>query len=73
MLKAEHPGTTDALIKAITKASKGTHTWGLFWLVQVIPHLPKQSATALEELLPTLPEKAVDQLLEAVTELKNKI
>lgn len=73
MLKAEHPGATDALISAIRKFSKGTRTWGLFWLAHVIPQLPKQALPALEELLPTLPENAVDQLMESVTELKNKI
>lgn len=73
MLKAEHPGTTDALITAIRKFAKGTRAWGLFWLAQVIPQMPKQALPALEELLPTLPEKMVDELMEAVTELKNKI
>lgn len=73
MLTAEHPGTIDALIAAIRKFAKGTRTWGLFWLAQVIPQMPKQALPALEELLSTLPEKMVDELMESITELKNKI
>lgn len=73
MLTAEHPGTTDALIGAIKKFSKGAHSWGIYWFTQLIPKMPKTALPALEELLPTLPEKTVDALMEAVTELKNKI
>jgi len=34
--------------------------------------LPKEAAPKLEALLPTLPDKAVDQLIGYVTELRNK-
>ena len=47
--------------------------YGLYWLGQLIPALPKQALPKLDALLPTLPEKAIDQLLHYVSELKTKI
>ena len=42
-----------------------------YWVGHLIPRLPKAEALPkLEALLPTLPEKMIDQLLDYVTELK---
>ncbi|MGE3406790.1 MAG: HEAT repeat domain-containing protein [Pirellulales bacterium] len=72
MIEMQHPAATDLLIAAIAKTTKGTHAYGLYSLGQLIPHLPKSALPALEALLPTLPDKAVDTLLDYVTQLKNK-
>ncbi|HUE71141.1 MAG TPA: HEAT repeat domain-containing protein [Pirellulaceae bacterium] len=72
MVRIKHPAATDAAIAAITKLAKDTHSYGLYWVGQVIPSLPKDALPKLEALLPTLPEKAIDQLLDYVTQLKNK-
>jgi hypothetical protein len=72
MVRVEHPQATDAAITAIEKHAKGTQAYGLYWIGQLIPRLPKEALPKLEALLPTLPEKAIDQLLDYMTQLKTK-
>jgi hypothetical protein len=72
MIHVQHPAATDSLIAAIEKHSKGTHSYGLYWIANLIPLLPKEALSKFETLLPKLPEKAIDQLLDYVTQLKNK-
>ncbi len=72
MVRVEHPQAADATIAAIEKHAKGSQAYGLYWVGQVIPSLPKKALPKLEALLPKLPEKAIDQLLDYVTQLKNK-
>jgi hypothetical protein len=73
MVRVQHPAATDSVIAAIEKAAKDTHVYSASWLGQHIPNLPKDALPKLDALLTKLPEKAVDQLLEYVTRLKNKI
>jgi len=70
MARVQHPETTDSLIAVLSKHAKSA--WGWYWIAPLIVELPKESAPKLEALLPTLPDKAVDQLIGYVTELKNK-
>jgi hypothetical protein len=73
MVRIQHPGATDAVIAAISKHAKGNQGYyGLYWIGPQIPHLPKEALPKLEALLPTLPEKAIDQVLDYVTQLKNR-
>lgn len=72
MVHVNHPAATDSLLAAIEKCAKSTHTYGLYWIGQLIPDLPKEALPKVEALLPTLPDKAIDQLLDYVTQLKNK-
>ena len=72
MINIQHPEATDALIAAISKTAKGTHSWGLYWLGQLIPGLPKEALPKIEALLPTLPDKAIDQLMDYVSQFKSK-
>lgn len=70
MVRVQHPEATDSLIAVLTKHAKSA--WGWYWIAPLIVELPKEAAPKLEALLPTLPDKAVDQLIGYVTELKNK-
>jgi hypothetical protein len=72
MVRVQHPAATDATIAVIEKHAKGNQGYGLYWIGQLIPSLPKESLPRLEALLPTLPEKVIDQLLDYVTQLKNR-
>ncbi len=73
MVRAWHPGAGDAIIDAIGKLSKsGHHGYVGYWFGRMIPELPKTQLPKFEALLPTLPEKMVDQLIESVFALKNK-
>jgi hypothetical protein len=72
MVRVQHPGATDATIAVINKHAKGNQGYGLYWVGQLIPSLPKEALPKLEALLPTLPEKVIDQLLDYVTQLKNR-
>ena len=70
MARVNHPETTDSLIAVLSKHAKSA--WGWYWIAPLIVELPKEAAPKLEALLPTLPDKAVDQLIGYVAELKNK-
>jgi hypothetical protein len=73
LIRVKHPEATDAtieLIKKHTRTKSLYHTY-YHWLGYLIPRLPKAEAVPkLEALLPTLPEKIIDQLLGYVTALK---
>jgi hypothetical protein len=75
MIRVDHPGATDAVIELIKKFARAKSTYGYYafsyWVGRLIPRLPRAEALPkLEALLPTLPEKMIDQLLDYVTELK---
>jgi hypothetical protein len=71
MIRVGHPEATDATIELIKKAAKAKYYYGYYWFGNMITRLPKSEALPkLEALLPTLPEKMIDQLLGYITELK---
>ncbi|MFM9960916.1 MAG: hypothetical protein ACKV2Q_06795 [Planctomycetaceae bacterium] len=73
MIRVQHPEAADVLIQVIQKEAKVTY-YGYFgyWIGRLIPDLPQSAVPKLEALLPTLPDKVVDQLMESVLALKNK-
>ncbi|MBC7820308.1 MAG: hypothetical protein IAG10_25780, partial [Planctomycetaceae bacterium] len=73
MIRVQHPQATAAVVQMIQQVAKTAHAGYVgYWLGRMIPDLPKESAPQFEGLLPTLPEKMVDQLMEYVLALKNK-
>jgi hypothetical protein len=73
MVRIGHPEAADAIIAALKKhAKETTHYYLGYWYGPMISDLPRSALPKLEELLPTLPEKMVDQLMESVLALKNK-
>ena len=60
------------LIKKFARSKSGYGYYGIsYWVGRLISRLPPAEALPkLEALLPTLPEKMIDQLLDSVTELK---
>lgn len=73
MVRIKHPGAGDAIIDAIKKQAKTSHYgYYTYWFGHMIADLPKSELPKLEALMPTLPDKMVDQLLESVMALKSK-
>lgn len=72
MVDIGHPSASDSLIAVIEKYSFATHFYFVKWLGQIIPNVPKVDLPKFETLLTRLPDKAIDQLIDYVTELKNK-
>lgn len=73
MVDIAHPGAADALIDVLKKAAKESHfSYYNYWYGKMIADLPRSAFPKFEELLPTLPEKMVDQLIESVLALKSK-
>jgi len=74
MIRIGHPEATDATIELIEKCAKAKAAYSYYsyyWIGHLIPRLPKAEALPkLEALLPTLPERMIDQLLDHVTQLK---
>ncbi|MGE0761154.1 MAG: HEAT repeat domain-containing protein, partial [Pirellulaceae bacterium] len=70
MVRIQHPDATDATIAALEKFAQGNQAYGLHWIGELIPQLPKEAVPRLEKLLPALPDKVADLLWEYVNELK---
>ena len=71
MARVRHPAVTDSVIATITKHAKVVHGYVSYVIAPLILELPKDAVPKLEAMLTKLPEKAVDQLLDFVTQLKN--
>ncbi|MEZ6135926.1 MAG: HEAT repeat domain-containing protein [Pirellulaceae bacterium] len=73
MIRANHPAATDCMVAAIEKRAKLTHSYGFYWIGQLITLLPAAEAVPkLEALLAKLPEKIIDQLMDYLVELKSR-
>ena len=73
MVRIGHPEAVDALIDALKKQAKETsHYYYSYWYGRMIADLPKSALPRFEELLPTLPDKMVDQLMDSLSALRNK-
>jgi len=73
MVRIRHPAAVDAMVDALKKQAKeGSGYYVSYWYGPMIADLPRSALPKLEALLPTLPEKMVDQLMESVLALKNK-
>jgi hypothetical protein len=72
MVRVQHPAATDAVLVEIDKHARSTHIDVIPIIAKFIPDLPKTAVPRFEALLPTLPEKVIDQVLEYVTQLKNR-
>ena len=73
MVRIRHPEAIDALIVALKEQAKGKYHYYLgYWYGPMIADLPRSALARIEEVLPTLPDKMVDQLMEHVVALKDK-
>lgn len=73
MLKIGHSESTDGLIEAITSATaKKSAYYHTFWLARLIPELPVAAVAKVEALLPSLPEKVLDEFAPYVQTLKDR-
>lgn len=71
MIRVGHPAAIDATIEIIERSAKSTLRFGIYWLDRIVPRLPKAEALPrLEALLPTLPDKMIDQVLDYIGQLK---
>lgn len=74
MIDVQHPDTVSAFVETLQKylGSKGRTYYYTYWIGRLIPNLPAEAIAPLEELIPTLPEKAADDLIPQIAELKTK-
>jgi hypothetical protein len=73
MARLQHPGAADALIAAYDKFvlnAKG-YTYD-YWYTRIIPELPRSAISTLEAFLPKLNDRAADNWLEAIQQLREK-
>jgi HEAT repeats len=71
MIRIGHPEATDAAIDLVKKFAAAKTAYGFYWISHLLPRLPKAEAVPkLEALLPTLPEKLVDQVLDIISAMK---
>ncbi|HYF52287.1 MAG TPA: hypothetical protein VEJ63_22960 [Planctomycetota bacterium] len=73
MVRTGHPEATDAVLAAIKKRAKDASSYYFgYYYGSLVADLPRSALPKVEELLPTLPDKFVDSLMDAVLALKNK-
>ncbi len=72
MVRIHHPEATDILIDWLKQQASATHSYYTAWVARLIPDLPASAAAQIEAILPSLPEKMVDQLMDPLLTLKNK-
>jgi hypothetical protein len=73
MVRINHPDAADALIGVLKKQTEdASHYYLSYWHGRLIADLPGSAYPKFEQLLTTLPEKMVDQLMDSVLALKNK-
>jgi hypothetical protein len=73
MVRIQHPEAIEALIAALKEQAEEKYHYYLgYWYGPMIADLPRSALARIEELLPTLPDKMVDQLMEHVLALKDK-
>lgn len=73
MLRVQHPMAEDALINLIKATAKATgYIYSTYQLVRLIGALPKAALPRVEALIPELPDKFVDSIIDGVAELRTK-
>jgi hypothetical protein len=72
MVRIEHPQAADAIVETIMKYAKSVHGYALSMIAPLIAELPKDSLPKLEAILPSLPEKVLDHVLDFVNLLKSR-
>ena len=73
MVRVGHPEAVDTLVELIQKQAKGTsHYYFTYWYGRLIAELPRSALPRFEAILPTLPDKMVDQLMDSITALRDK-
>jgi hypothetical protein len=72
MVRIEHPSAVRAVVAAIEKFATGSRSYGLSWIMRLIPELSKSAVPVFEAMQSKLPDKAVDELIDAVDDLKRR-
>lgn len=72
MIRIHHPSTVETYLEALQRAAASSSHYHVYWLARLIPELPPTATPKIEALLPSLPEKLVDQLAPHLVELKAK-
>ena len=74
MNRIDHPDVVECYLAALEKAGKGTSQryYYAYWLLRLIPDLPKKAAPQIEALLPSLNEKVIDEVIPYLEQLKAK-
>ena len=71
MIRCEQPEATDAFIAAFEKQKKKNDYYG-YWFARLIPDMPKSAIPRLEELVPTLGDRAADSVVDYIQQLREK-
>lgn len=73
MIRMQHAEACDLLIHWLQQQAKATYYgYYSYWMSRLISELPKSDLPKIEAVLPTLPDKMVDHLMDSVMALKNK-
>ena len=73
MIRIGHPKAVDYFLKALEKAGKRKDRYYYaWWLLRLIPDLPKSAVSKIEAILPSMNEKIIDEVIPHLEELKAK-
>jgi hypothetical protein len=72
MIWLKHANAADALIASYEKFIGKPNNYPSYWCYNVIPQLPKSAIPKLEAVIPKLKDRALDQWVEAIQELRDQ-
>lgn len=73
MVRVGHPEATDAVLSEIRKRTKDSKPYYYgYSCIHLVSELPRSALPKVEAMLPELPEKCVDSLMDEIMILKNK-
>ncbi|MBI3465440.1 MAG: hypothetical protein HY000_20650, partial [Planctomycetes bacterium] len=73
LVAIEHAAATDCFLRTLQKAAAPKRAfYGTYFLLQMIPKLPREAAGKIESVLPSLPDKVVDEVLAYLQQVKAK-
>ena len=74
MNRIKHPDIVEYYLAALEKFGKGKNKryYYAYWLLRLMPDLPKKAASKIEALVPSLNEHVIDEIIPYLEQLKAK-
>lgn len=73
MIEIEHPDIVALFMQCLQKLlGKKRQYYYTYWIGRLIPELPKEAIQPLEKLIPSIPDKAADEIIPQIADLKTR-
>ena len=73
MIEIEHPDIVELFMQCLQKLlGRNRQYHYTYWISRLIPSLPKAAIKPLEEMIPSMPDKAADEIIPHIADLKTR-